>query len=101
MSIAAAIEREARGRRAIGRILRPTDQPLRVVGGVEEPAVAVAEVRDGDVDQVLGRVQPASLTGDLVKREQTLGDVAVVLEHPAGSPTTPSRDTRRSRPSTR
>ena len=61
---------KARRGRAVGRVLRPADEPLGVVGSVEEATVAVAEVREGDVEKSAGDVQPASLAGHLVQREQ-------------------------------
>ena len=71
----------ARRRGVVGRILRPAHQLLGVVGGVEEPTVAVAEVRQRDVEQLAGRRQPARVGGRLVQDQQPVGQVAVVVGH--------------------
>ena len=86
----------------VGRVPRPRDQCLRVGGGVEEAAVVGAEAVERGVEQRRSpgrarRASPVAWTSD----EEAGRHAAVVLEHPGrAAPTTPSRETRRSRPST-
>ena len=61
------------------RVLR--DEGLRVIGGVEEAAVLIGEVLDGDVEQQPCEGQPCVIAGRLEQREEPLGDIAVVAQH--------------------
>ena len=70
----------------VGRVLRPAHQLLGVVGGVEQAAGAVAEVREHDVEQRLGVAQPLGVPGGAGQREQALRHVGVVLQDPGVAP---------------
>src|SRR5207245_9807124 len=49
----------------VGRVLRPADETLGVVGRVEEPAAAVGEAVEGAVEQRGRVVEPLLVAGDL------------------------------------
>ncbi len=70
----------------VGRIGRPVQQRLAVVGGVEEPSLAVTEPAERGADEPAGQVDPAGLAGDAGQREQALGDARVVLQQPGAVP---------------
>src|SRR6185503_9204613 len=68
-------------RRVVLRVLRPRDEYLVVVGGVEEAAGRVREVVEDRVGQLPCGDEPAVVERRLVEREQALGEVRVVLEN--------------------
>ena len=78
------------------RVLGPGDEPLVVVGRVEEPAGRIGEPIQDPVGQPPGEDEPALVEGRLVQGQQPVGEMAVVLEHalpdrPAVLPRPPER----------
>ncbi len=88
--------------RGVGRVLRAADELLGVVRGVVEGTVLGGEPVQDQVDQEPGELQPDPLPRHGRQREEALGDVAVILQHPgirpgpavlagAGQPRRPAR----------
>ena len=74
--------RPTRGDRVVLRVLRPGDQSLVVARGVEEATRRVGEPFQDPVGEPARDREPALIERGLVQRQQTLGEVRVVLEHP-------------------
>ncbi|ESU51522.1 hypothetical protein P376_0494 [Streptomyces sp. HCCB10043] len=71
---------------AVGRILGPPDELLGVVGGVVQLAALPRELLQHDVQQEPGELQPGALARHRRQRQEALGDIAVVLQHPGVVP---------------
>ncbi len=68
------------GRGVVRGVLGAADQLLGVVGGVEERAVLGGEVHEHGVQEEARELHPDALPGDRGERDETLGDVRVVLQ---------------------
>ena len=86
----------------VGRVARPGDQRLGVVGGVVEAAVGGARSASSAASRtVAGALEPDRVAGAPGRRSRKPAATQPWSSStPAGAPTTPSRETRRSRPST-
>ena len=71
----------AGGLGTVCRVSRAVHQGRGVVGGVEEAAESISEMRNGDVEQHASQGKPAVITAHLEESQEALGDVAVVVEH--------------------
>ncbi len=67
-----------------------SEQGLGVVSSVVEAAVRRREPGPGDVEQLSSGRQPARLAGGLVQGEESLGEVAVVVEDARGAADRPA-----------
>ncbi len=71
------------GHRVVRGVLRPADEPLGVGGRVvQRPALLVHELRKDVVEQEARELQPHPLARHRGQREEALGHVGVVLQHP-------------------
>jgi hypothetical protein len=78
-----ASDRErAGGAGPVGGLGRPVNQPLPVVRGVVEAAVAPAEPVQRGLQKPPGQADPAALPGDAGQGQEALGNAGVVLKHP-------------------
>lgn len=80
--------RPAGRRGVVRRVLRAADQLLGVVGRVVQRAVLALgdELVEHGVQQQPGELQPGTFAGHRGERQEPLGDIGVVLQHPRVGP---------------